>query len=163
MDQAVQHTRRGGVTVLLSGAAVTMGLGLLGSLAAWLLVDDAAGRGALVGTVVVVVIASGGALVVDVVAAVLPGASLLVALLTYALQLLLVVFAFVALERSGLLDSTLDRQWLGVTAITATLLWLVTQVVLTFRARIPVYDLPAVEPLPGCRPGRVDDPEGGEG
>lgn len=142
MDQTRRSTRESGVTLLLWSGAVTLVGGCLIALVGWLVQGAAAGLGALVGTGLVVAVCAGGALLVNAVAGALPSASLVVALLTYTLQVMLLLVAFVALERSGLLDDSLDRIWVGVSAIAATLEWLVAQVVLTFRTRIPTYDLP---------------------
>lgn len=163
MDQALQHTtRHRGMTALLGGAAASVGLGLLLALGGWLLVDRAAGLGALVGALVVVVIAAGGTVLVNAVAGLLPSASLLFALVTYTLQLMLLLLAFVGLERSGWLGPTLDRQWLGGAAIVVTLAWLGTQLVLAARARIPAFDLSPASPLPTGPGARPRDPEAGE-
>ena len=72
----------------------------------------------------------------------MPTAALLVALLTYTLQVVLMGLLFAVLAESGALDSALDAEWLGGTVIVGTLLWLTIQIVLTTRLRIPVYDLP---------------------
>lgn len=82
-----------------------------------------------------------GTVVLDVVASLAPATSLLVALLTYTLQVVLVGLVFVALNRSGMLEDTVDARWLGATVIAGTLGWLVAQVVATMRTRIPVYEL----------------------
>jgi ATP synthase protein I len=47
---------------------------------------------------------------------------------------------FAGLSRSGLLDDTLDRAWLAGVVIAGTFGWLLTQVVLTTRLRIPAYE-----------------------
>lgn len=143
MALAPRTTRSSGVTLLLRSSAVTLVLGGLIALVGWGLHGAAAGLGALVGTALVIGVCAGGALLVNAVAGALPTASMLIALLTYTLQVLLLVVAFLALERSGLLTGTLDRMWVGGAAIAATLEWLVAQVVLTFRTRIPAYDLGA--------------------
>lgn len=141
MALARRTTRESGVPLLLWSGAVTLVLGGLIALVGWSVQGSAAGLGALVGTALVVAVCAGGALLVNAVAGALPTASLLIALLTYTLQVLLLVVAFVVLERSGLLTGTLDRRWVGGSAIAATLEWLVAQVVLTLRTRIPAYDL----------------------
>ena len=41
------------------------------------------------------------------------------------------------------LDSTLDREWLAAAVIGGVAIWLVSQVLLVTRRRIPVYDLPS--------------------
>ena len=143
MDQTRHTTRESGVALLLWSGAVTLVVGGLVALVGWLAQGAAAGLGALAGTALVVAVCAGGALLVNAVAGALPTASLLVALLTYTLQMMLLLVTFVALERSGLLDASLDRTWVGASVIAATLMWLVAHVVLTFRTRIPTYDLPA--------------------
>lgn len=140
------HTRtnpRSGVTLLLLGAAVTVVLGLLATVLGGLVSGAAAALEVLVGTGLVVVVCTLGAILVTAVARVSPAASLLVALMTYTLQVVLLLVAFVLLERSGLLGAELHRGWLGGAVIGATVLWLVTQVTLVTTARIPAYDLRA--------------------
>jgi ATP synthase protein I len=142
MDATPGTTRASGVTLLLRSSVVTLVLGGLLAVVGALVAGSSAALGALVGTGLVVAVCAGGSLLVNAVAGVLPSASLMVALLTYTLQVLLLLVAFVALERSGLLGGALDRIWVGGAAIAATLQWLVAQVVLTFRSRIPAFDLP---------------------
>jgi ATP synthase protein I len=154
MDRTPRPTRDSGVAVLLGGLAVTVVLGVLAAVVAGLVSGAPGAWGALVGVLVVAAVCVGGSLLVNAVAGLMPAASLLVALLTYTLQVLVLLMVFVALERSGLLGSHLHREWLGGTAIGATLVWLVAQVVLTVRRRIPAFDLPAA--------GRPHGAEGGE-
>jgi len=92
--------------------------------------------------------------VLDAVAALAPAASLMVALLTYTLQVVLVGAVFVGLRRSGLLEQAIDPRWLGGTVIAATLIWLTVQVVASLRTRIPVYELGVSNrlPEPAARP-----------
>lgn len=160
MDRTPHHPRAGGTTVLVRGVLVTLGLGLVGTLVGFLSDGSPAALGTLTGTLVVVAVCGTGSLLVNAVAGLLPAASLMVALLTYTLQLLVVLVVFVGLERSGLLGSGLHRGWLGGAAIGATLAWLVTQVLFTVRSRIPVYDLPASD-TPGSP--ATDGPGGTEG
>ena len=68
--------------------------------------------------------------------------SLLVALLTYVLQVVLVAVVFAALDGSGALDSTVDRAWAGGAVIVATLVWLASHIISVTRSRQPLYDLP---------------------
>lgn len=123
-----------GLVTLVVGA----GLALAGALSS----GTPAAAGAGVGLLMVLVFFGLGAVVLDTVAGLAPSLSLLVALLTYTLQVVLVGLVFVGLSRSGLLGSELDADWLGVTVIVATLTWLAAQVVTTVRTRRPVYDLP---------------------
>ena len=141
MTRSRTATRHSGVRVLLTGAAVTVGLGLAAAVAGWLLSGSAAGLGVLVGVLLIVLVATGGTFLVNAVAGALPTASMLVALLTYTLQLLALLLAFIWLERSGLLGSTLDRTWLGGAVVGGTVLWLGTLVRQVLQARIPAYDL----------------------
>lgn len=148
MPGPARTTRSSGVSLLLTSGAVALLLGGLLALLGAVGSGSAAAYGALVGTALVVVIGTGGVLLVHAVAGVLPSASLLVALLTYTLQVLLLVVAFLALERSGWLTSDLDRAWVGGAAIVATFQWLLAQLLLTVRSRVPAWD---------------PRPEGGEG
>ena len=105
--------------------------------------SDAA-LGALAGTGFVVAVFAFGSFAVQAVAQVMPAASLLFALLTYTLQVVVMALVFAALTDSGVLDGALDRHWFAGTIIAGAAGWLVGQVVLTTRARIPVYDLTEV-------------------
>ncbi len=148
----------GGTTrLLLRAAATTALLGLLGAAVAALVAGGPGAVGVLVGTTLAVVVLLGGSLAVDAVAGVLPAASLLVALLTFALQVLVVLLVLLALERSGSLGVAVDRTWLGVTVIVATLLWLAVQVRLHVTTRVPVWDTPAGEAAEAPR-GVTDGP-----
>lgn len=128
--------------VLVGAVVVTLVAGLGLALVGGLAVDAPAAYGALVGTLLAVAVLAFGSFSVNVVAGVMPAASLMVALLTYALQVVLMVVVLLAISRSGLLDDTLRRGWLAGAVIAGTLVWMVAQVVLTTRTRIPVYDLP---------------------
>jgi ATP synthase protein I len=102
-----------------------------------------AAAGALTGTIMVVAFFALGALVLDTVAALAPAASLMIALLTYTLKVVLVGLVFLGLTRSGLLEESIDARWLGGTVIAGTLTWLAAQVAVSMRSRQPLYDLPA--------------------
>jgi ATP synthase protein I len=58
----------------------------------------------------------------------------------------------VGLSESGLLDGELDRTWLGAAVITTTGIWLLSQIVLFSRRRVPVFDLPPA-PVPPSSEG----------
>ena len=79
---------------------------------------------------------------VNAVASVSPSASMLVALLTYTLQVVLVGVVFAALDRSGALDASVDRTWAGGAVVVATLVWLVSHIISATRSRLSLYDLP---------------------
>ena len=112
-------TSGSGPRLLLAGAAVLVAVGTLAALT-----EGTAGvLGALVGLVLTLGVFGFGMSLTAAVARLTPALSLLVALLTYALQLLVLLMALVALERSDLLDGTLDREWLGGSVIVATVVW----------------------------------------
>lgn len=99
--------------VLAASGAVVAGLAV-GAPAAW---------GVVVGAVTTIVVFSVGMSITHAAATLSPALSLLVALLTYGLQLVLLVVVLVWLERSTLLGGTLDRTWIGGTVIVGTLVW----------------------------------------
>jgi ATP synthase protein I len=160
--ESKKDPRASGTRVLLDAALVALLLGLGAAAVAAVVTGSAGAYGALAGTALVLGVLGFGAVVVNTVAGVMPTASLMVALLTYSLQVVLMGVVFAALSRSGLLDDTLDRSWLAGVVIGGTFGWLTTQVVLTARLRIPAYDLPEAtssEPV-ASGPGRPE--QGGD-
>lgn len=148
-----------GFRVLVRAALVSAALGLVLTVVAALAGGSAAAWGALVGAVLVVTVFGFGAFTVNLVATVMPVAALLVALLTYVLQVVVMGLVFAVLSGSGLLDDTLDRTWLAGTVIAGTVTWVVVQVAVATTRRIPVYELPERDlAASGAR-----RPEGGEG
>lgn len=133
---------------------VTGAVGLLLAVVGVLAAGTPAALGAAIGTVMVCLFFATGGYVLDAVAALAPAASLLVALLTYTLNVVLVAVFFVAMNRSGLLERDVDPRWLAGGVITATLVWLTVQVVVTMRARIPVYELGSAN-HPGATPSEL--------
>jgi len=126
-------------TVLAGLVVVGVGFAVAGS---------TGGLGAGVGTVLVTTVLASGAAVVGLTARVLPAASLLVALLTYTLQLVLVVVVMVALADSPAVAERLSASWFAGAVIACALTWTVAQVVVSTRVRIPAYDLPRDASLP---------------
>lgn len=118
-------------------AALAVGLGLVavGALAS----GSAAAYGALVGTAISVGIFAFGAFAVDAVSRLMPAASLLFAMVTYTLQVVLMALAFVTVNRAGLLDDELDRTWLGAAIIAGAFVWIAVQIRLSTTARIPAF------------------------
>lgn len=131
-----------GTRPLVGAAGAALAVGLLVSVLGAVTHGSAAAYAALVGTGFVVAIFAFGSFAVHVVATLMPAASLLFAMVTYTLQVVLMALVFAALNRSGALDETLDREWLGGAIIAGAACWLVVQVVVATRVRIPVYDLP---------------------
>lgn len=124
-------------TLALAVVLITLGALLSGGSAA---------LGASIGCAMVLVFFGLGSLTMDVVATVSPPASLLVALLTYTLQVVAVGVVFLALDASDALGSSVHAGWLAGSVIAATFGWLAAQTVAATRSRQPIYDLPAPEP-----------------
>lgn len=96
------------VAATATGAVVTLAAALD---------SPAAVYGALVGAVAVIVFFSFGAVVVGATASVMPSASLLVALLTYVLQVILLGLVFWSLPAS------LEPSWVAAAVIACTFAW----------------------------------------
>jgi hypothetical protein len=131
-----------------TGSSPLLGALGAGAVAVVVLVVAAAlvdGRAAVVGAAggggLTLAVFAIGIAVVTVVARLMPAASLLVALMTYALQLLVLALCVAALERAGVTDQDLSRGWFAAAVIAVALLWVVGQLVVATRQRIPVYDL----------------------
>ena len=129
------------VTTVFSAALAALVTGLLVALVGLVVSGAPAALAGLLGTVVVVSVLFSGALVVTIVADLMPTASLLVAMMTYTLQMVLLAVLLVPLGRSDWADEHLDAPWLAAAVIGGALVWTVCQVVLATRARIPIYDL----------------------
>lgn len=143
--------RRGlAATALVGGVAAVLGAVLDGSPGL---------LGALVGAVMVAGFFGLGAAVLDVAARLAPALSLLVALLTYTLQVVLVGLVFLGLSRSGALESSVSGPWVAGTVITGTFAWLAVQVWTSTHTRIPLYDLPG--PAQEARDSGPASPSGG--
>ncbi|MDQ3615795.1 MAG: hypothetical protein M3393_04060 [Actinomycetota bacterium] len=131
------------VSVVCVALVCTLAAGLTAVLVSALVAGAPAALGAAIAVVMVCLFFALGAMVLDVVTTVAPAASLLVALLTYTLNVVLVGIAFISLSHSGALAGPVDAQWLGGTVIVCTLVWTLAQVVSSTRTRQPVYDLPS--------------------
>ena len=104
--------------------------------------------GVAAGGVLTLAVFTLGVAVVGFVARLLPGASLLVALMTYVLQLLVLALVVAAIDGADLGAETLSRGWFAAGVIAVTLTWVAGQLVAATRQRIPVYDTSVVaEPV----------------
>jgi ATP synthase protein I len=125
--------------VLAVGAAVALGGALLGL--------AVAGRpqalGAVLGAGLVASCSFFGTVTVSLVTAYAPRASLLVALLTYVLQVGALALVLARVQRSTSSGSTLDVAWTGGAVVVATVAWLVLLVVRALRS--------TPDPLPASR------------
>ena len=126
------------VGAVLVSAPLAVAAGLIG------------GRPGLLGVVagagLALVVLATGLVVVDLVATVLPTASMLVALLTYTLEVVALGALLLAFSRADGLAETLAPRWLGAGLVAVALAWTVALVVHATRARVPVYDLPTDSP-----------------
>ena len=134
--------RKGLSPVLGALAAGTLAVVVLTVVAA--LVEGRPGAvGVVAGGVLTLVVRARGLAAGGFVARLLPGASLLVALMTYALQLLVLAVVVGAIDGARPGADTLSRGWFATAVIAVTLAWVVGQLVAATRQRIPVYDLPS--------------------
>ncbi|CUR61504.1 putative ATP synthase protein I [metagenome] len=161
--ESTQDTRTGFPPLL--GALAAGAAGVLVLVVAAALVDDrAAVVGAAGGGVLTLAVFAAGIAVVTVVARLMPSASLLVALMTYALQLLVLALCVAALERSGVTEDDLSRGWFAAAVIAVAMLWIAGQLVAATRQRIPAYDLaPDASPDASPEPVAADEPAGHPG
>lgn len=139
-----------GTGTLVGAATVTLVLVALVALAGALVAGTLAATGALAGGVVVLGVWCLGLFSVHVVSHVMPGAALMFALFTYGLQLAVMTLALVALSGS---DLDFHHGWFVAGVIVAVGGWVVTQLVLSVRARIPAYDVDLPAPSAASEAG----------
>ncbi|MCW2835094.1 MAG: putative synthase protein [Nocardioides sp.] len=142
MTTESKQDTRPGVTVLLVAAGAALLVGLAMTAFGAVVSGASAALSVAAGAGLVVSVLSFGAFSLNMVASIMPSATVLVALVTYALQLVVMAAVVLALVRSGLLEETLDRRWLGGGVAMATAAWMIAQIVSATKARIPLYDLP---------------------
>lgn len=129
----------GPVVGLREALLVTLPAAAVGVLVGGLLEGSAAAWGVVAGTALLVGFYVFGLVTVQVVASLAPALSLLVALLTYTMQVAVLALVFLALQRSGALEEAVDGRWLGVTVIIGTLAWTALLVRGAMSQRIPHY------------------------
>ena len=95
----------------------------------------------LTGGVVSAVVLAAGSWAVHVVATLMPTASMLVALMTYALQIALLTAFMALVSDSPEWGTEISPGWFAAAVIAAVLAWTTLQIVFATRARIPTYDL----------------------
>lgn len=142
MTTESKQDTRPGAFVLLGAAAAALLVGLLMVLVAALVSGTTAALSVAAGVGLVVSVIGFGVFTLNTIASIMPSATVLVALVTYALQLVVMAAVLLTLVRSGMLEGALDRRWLGGGVAVAALAWMVAQIIAAMRARIPVYDLP---------------------
>ncbi len=145
------------VNLVGSGLVVAVGAAVAGGGA--LLALGVAGRpqalGALLGAALVTGFYLFGSLTVSLVAAYAPRASLLVALLTYTLQVGALALVLARVQGSGALQARVDVQWVGGAVVVATVAWLVLLVVMAVRT------VPEASAAPPSSTGHSDATSGG--
>jgi hypothetical protein len=150
----------------LSPVLGALGAGTLAVLVLLVVAGLSDGRPAVVGVaiggVLTLVVFALGLAVVGFVARLLPGASLLVALMTYTLQLLVLALVVAAIDGAELGAGTLSRGWFAAAVIVVTLTWVVGQLVAATRQRIPAYDTPPSTTSSGTVHAEPVDHPGGE-
>lgn len=121
------------VTVVLTAIGASVAGVLRGAPQTW---------GVLVGTALVVGFFTAGAFADGLAATLAPATSLVVALMTYLLQVLVLAAVFVLLVGTGIVPDRIDPLWLGGTILVGTLLWTAALVRTALTERRPVYDEP---------------------
>lgn len=136
--------------VLLTSGVSVLAVVLVLSLVAALASGTAAGLGAAVGGGLALFFLLFGSVTVYVMTTLAPQMSMLVALMTFTLQVLLVAAVFYALDESGAVGGTLIAGWVSTGVVTAAVAWVLAQLVASARARVPAYDidLPGESPAP---------------
>ena len=126
--------------VLRAGVLSVLATTVVLSVAALVADDAAAFRSAALGGGLVIAFFAFGALNVGFAARIVPSTALLVAMLTYFIQIVLIALVFTGLRRSDAFDSTLTEGWLAAGLITGTLTWMTAQVITTLRTPIPPWE-----------------------
>ena len=143
---------RTGLSPLLGAVAAGAVAVLVLVVAASLIDGRPAVVGAASGGLLTLVVFAFGIVVVGAVARLVPAASLMVALLTYALQLLVLALCIAAIDGAGFGPETFSRGWFAAGVIAVTMLWMAGHFVAATRQRIPVYEtapVAATVPHPG--------------
>lgn len=115
---------------------------------------------ALLGGGIVLVFFAFGAVVVGAASQLAPQTALMVALITYTLQVVLIAVIFTALTEADAFASDLSAGWLAGALIVGTFAWMAGQLITTLRTPIPPWEGPvAGEPTSEVEPS-VPGPEG---
>lgn len=131
-----------------SRVLIQSSLGLIAGVAAMALVAFLFSGADAVSTVVAAgvmtaVVLSLGSWAVHVVSVAMPSASLLVALMTYGLQIVLLTAFMALVSDAPEWGESILPGWFGASVILIVLVWVVLQVVFSVRARVPTYVLPS--------------------
>lgn len=136
---------------LVGAGLAALAVTALVALAALVLSGAPSGVGALAGGSIALVLFLVGSLLVGAVAAAQPQLSMLVALLTFTLEVLVLLVVLVALDRAEVFPSAAERGWVVAGLVGCTLAWTAGHLRASTRLRIPAFE-PA--------PERSDEPAG---
>ncbi|SFB72463.1 hypothetical protein SAMN04487968_101156 [Nocardioides terrae] len=127
-----------GAGTLLGAASWALAIGAAVALVGLVVDGRPALAGGLTGAVTTAVVLAGGALCINVIARVMPSVSLMIALLTYALQVVVLTMVMAVVSESA--DDTVTL-WAAVALIAVTLTWSLAHLLLSTRRRIAAYDV----------------------
>lgn len=102
--------------------------------------------GVMAGGSIALVFFLGGAFLVNAVATVQPQLTMMFALLTYTLEVVLLLVVFAALDRNQVFATQAEKGWVVAGLLVATMAWTVGHIRATTRLRIPAF-----EPVVGTR------------
>lgn len=134
----------GSVILARSSAGLLAAVAVLSGIALAVAGNDAFTT-VLTGGVVSALVLAFGSWSVHMVSGVMPSASLLVALMTYGLQIAALTAFMALVSSSPEWGNSVIPGWFAAAVITCVVVWVVLQVVFATTARIPVYDLPSRE------------------
>jgi ATP synthase protein I len=128
--------------LVAAGLAVAVGVGVAcaGAVLGLLVAGRPQALGAALGAGLVTAFYVFGTVTVSLVAAYAPRASLLVALLTYVLQVAALALVLARVQSSPAGEQTLDVAWVGGAVVVATVTWLVVLVVRTVCSTPPARE-----------------------
>jgi ATP synthase protein I len=135
----------------------TASLALLG----WASVGSVAMNSVFVAGGILLVVFGPGLPLIFMVSRVSPATTLMVALLTYALQMVVLVAVMQRLSAAAWLDGRLDPIWIGVTLIAIALGCTLALIIVSLRARIPAFSTPTVASAPAPLAGVSQTGTGG--
>lgn len=139
---ASRTARPQGAAMLRVAVAAGVAVGAVVALLGGLLGGSTGLLGAAAGAGVTLLVLAGGFAVVDLVSSLRPAASMVFALATYTLQIVLLAVVLGVLRSIDDVDSTLEPAWFAGGVIAVALAWTVCLVWHAMHARVPLYDLP---------------------
>jgi hypothetical protein len=126
--------------VLLAGSLAVLATTTVLTVLAATTADAPGVRGGLLGGGIVLGFFVFGTVSVGFAARMVPATALMVAMLTYTLQVVVIGLVFVALKQSGLFEDDLSDGWLAAGLIAGTFSWMIAQLVATLRTPIAPWE-----------------------